>query len=340
MYGIIEYADVKEDYILIDVRSPGEYEEYTIPGAINIPLLDNEERKLVGTIYHQDSVEEAKKVGIRIVSKKLPELYDQIVKVKSANKNIVLFCERGGMRSTSLCELFNALGMGLKKLNGGYKAYRALVNKMLPNINSEKNYLVLHGYTGTGKTDILKELSNRGYDILDLEGIADHRGSTLGKVGLSKYVSQKQFESEIFESLRKTKSNNIFIEAESKRIGAVIIPDFIIQKMKTGRHILVEGSLEKRAIRITDEYVKNDNCKIQISEALDRLRKMLGNEVINKMVEDVTAGKFVEVASELMKKYYDPLYNHTQKSYHYDLAVNSDDIATACDEIELYFKGI
>ena len=200
MYGVIEYDDLDEDYILVDVRSPGEYLEYTIPNAINIPILDNEERKAVGTVYRQESVEAAKKLGVKIVSSKLPEIYEKILDLKKTNKNIVLFCERGGLRSTTLFELFNSMGVGLKKLNGGYKGYRNLVNKLLPEINSQKTYLVLHGFTGTGKTDILKALTKKGYDVLDLEGKANHRGSILGKVGLDKEIGQNNLK-QIFLSL-------------------------------------------------------------------------------------------------------------------------------------------
>ncbi len=340
LYGIIEYDELNEDYILVDVRSPGEYLENTLPNAINIPILDDEERKAVGTVYRQESAEAAKKLGIKIVSSKLPDIYESILNLKKINKNIVLFCERGGLRSTTLFELFNSMDMGVNKLKGGYKSYRNMVNKELPLINSKKTYIVLHGFTGTGKTDILKMLMEKGCDVLDLEGKANHRGSMLGKVGLDKDISQKQFEAEIFKTLKDAKTKNIFIEAESRRIGKLFIPEYIMEKMKDGIHILIESSIDVRAETILKEYIQNENSKEEIIEALEKLRKFISNETVNILIKEVKADKYKEVAIKLMELYYDPMYNHTQKNYDYSMIVNSDNLAEACLKLEGYYKRL
>lgn len=340
LYGIIEYDDLDEETILVDVRSPGEYLEYTIPNAINIPILDNEERKAVGTVYRQESAEAAKSLGIKIVSSKLPDIYEKILDLKKKNKSIVLFCERGGLRSSTLFELFNSMDMGVKKLKGGYKGYRNMVNKELPLINSQKTYIVLHGFTGTGKTDILKSLIEKGCDVLDLEGKANHRGSMLGKIGLEKDISQKQFEAEIFDTLRAAKTKNIFIEAESRRIGKLFIPEFILEKMKEGIHILIESSIDMRAEMILKEYIQSENSKEEILEALEKLRKFISNEAVDTLVKEVKVNKYKEAAIKLMELYYDPMYNHTQKNYDYSLIVNSDNLSEACVKLEEYYKRL
>ncbi|WP_010292506.1 rhodanese-like domain-containing protein [Clostridium senegalense] len=156
MFQTTEYKELKGDYVLVDVRSPLEYKENTIPGAVNIPLFNDEERALVGTIYKQESTEKAKKIGMEIVSKKLPSIYDEFLKLEKKHKKIVLFCARGGMRSGSLVALLSSLGMRVEKIKGGYKSYRGYVLEELPKLNEQVKYIVLHGNTGVGKTEILK----------------------------------------------------------------------------------------------------------------------------------------------------------------------------------------
>ncbi|MFZ5352231.1 MAG: tRNA 2-selenouridine(34) synthase MnmH [Bacillota bacterium] len=338
MFREVLYTDIREDCLLIDVRSPGEYEEYTIPGAVNVPLFDDEERKIIGTVYKNDSVEEAKRLGVEMVSKRLPLLYEKITKLKQEHRNIAMFCERGGMRSSSVCALFDSLGISITKLKDGYKGYRAQIIELLPKLNEEVSYIVIHGFTGTGKTEVLEKLEQKGYDVLNLEGIANHRGSQLGKVGLERIVSQKSFESKIFEMLRKRKSDVIFIEAESDRIGNIIVPKFIINKMREGRHLLLQSNIELRARRIIEEYMKNEDCDEQLMEGIAKLEKYIGRSRVQELNEKVRKKEYFDVAVELMNKYYDPLYYSSQVRYSYDIVVNSDDVNKACEEIEKWYK--
>lgn len=182
MHKIIEYEqlinnEIKGTYQLIDVRSPSEHKAETIPGSINLPLLDDEERTRVGTVYVNESADKAKKLGIEIVSKKLPDLYSKIIDLSNQYDNLIFFCYRGGLRSKVLVSLLDSLGIRAFKLNGGYKRYRKYVIKALPEIVKKVNFVVIHGNTGTGKTQILKILNQKGMDVLDLEGCANHRGS-------------------------------------------------------------------------------------------------------------------------------------------------------------------
>ena len=256
MLKTIEYGEIQGNYILVDVRSPGEFEEATIKGAINIPLFDDEERKIIGTVYTRESVEKAKRIGLEVASKKLLHIYDEIKELNKQYDKIVLFCARGGMRSGVLGMLLSSLGVNTERINEGYKGYRKFVIENLPQLNDKVKYIVLHGNTGVGKTEILKQLECDGFDVLDLEGFANHRGSLLGTVGLGKGTSQKEFESKIYHMLKGSKSSYVFIEAESKRIGNSIIPDFIFEKMKSGIHIFVDADIDFRTDLIIKEYTK------------------------------------------------------------------------------------
>ena len=284
MLKTIEYGDLEGNYILVDVRSPGEFEEASIMGAINIPLFDDEERKIIGTIYTRESVEKAKRLGLSIASNKLLHIYDEIKELSKQYHKIVLFCSRGGMRSGVLGMLLSSLGVETERIKDGYKGYRQHVIEMLPALNGKVEYIVLHGNTGVGKTEILKSLESDGYDVLDLEGFANHRGSLLGTVGLGKTSSQKSFESKIYHMLKGAKSSIVFIEAESKRIGNITIPDFIFEKMKIGNHIFVDANIDFRCDLIIKEYTKWDNCNEEIVESIKRLEKYLGAKMLKGIV--------------------------------------------------------
>lgn len=338
MYNTIDYDQLEGDYILVDLRSPEEYSDFTIPGAVNLPLFDNEERKLIGTVYNHESIEKAKKIGVDFASKKLPLLYEEILKLKKEHEKVVLFCERGGMRSSSVSSLLSSLGVGAVKLRGGYKGYRSVVNAMLPELNSEVDYIVIHGYTGTGKTDLLKLLESRGHDILDLEKYANHRGSLLGDVGMGSRVSQKQFESLVFDSLKARKSDIVFVEGESSRIGNIVIPHYIMEAMRSGKHILAEGSIDKRISRIVDEYTQGDDSREEIMRSLEKLGRHISAKRIEDYTRSVEAGNYSEVAKDLMLRYYDPMYENEQKGFKYELTVNTDNMEEACLSIERWLE--
>lgn len=340
MLKTIEYGEIEGNYILVDVRSPGEFTDGTINGAISMPLFDDEERKIIGTVYTRESVEKAKRLGLSVASKKLIHIYDEIKELQKKYDKIILFCARGGMRSGILGTLLNSLGVNIERINEGYKGYRRFVVENLPKVNESVQYIVLHGNTGVGKTEILKLLQQDGYNILDLEGLANHRGSLLGTVGLGKSTSQKAFESNIFHRLQKSKGSYVFVEAESKRIGNATIPDFIFQKMKTGIHIFVEADILFRVDLITREYTKFENCNEEIIECLKRLKKHIGVENIDRYCKLILNSEYDEVVSELMIKYYDPMYTHGSDKYIYELKIQVVDIKTATEEIKNWLKTI
>ncbi|HWR60010.1 MAG TPA: tRNA 2-selenouridine(34) synthase MnmH [Clostridia bacterium] len=334
MINTIAYDKLEGDYIFVDLRSPEEYSEFTIPGAVNLPIFDDEERKLIGTVYHHESIDKAKKIGVEYASRKLPALYEEISKLKAEHEKVVLFCERGGFRSSSLCALLSSIGMGVLKLKGGYKGYRSVVNTQLPELNGEVSYIVLHGYTGTGKTELLRMLEDRGHSVLDLERYANHRGSLLGDVGLGSRISQKQFESLVYDSLKGRVSDTVLVEGESSRIGNIVIPHYIMESMRAGRHLLAVGSLEKRVRRIVEEYTQKHDCNEDIVASLRKLEKHISARRIEEYIRAVEAGNYFAVARDLMVRYYDPMYENEQKGFRYELTVNTDDLEEACREVE------
>lgn len=338
MINTVDYDKLEGDYILVDLRSPEEYEEFTIPGAVSLPIFDNEERKVIGTVYTKESIDKAKKIGIECASRRLPVLYEEISKLKEQHDKVVLFCERGGYRSSSLCALLSSVGVGVLKLRGGYKGYRAVVNAQLPELNSKVSYIVIHGYTGTGKTELLKMLEDRGHAVLDLERYANHRGSLLGDVGLGERVSQKQFEAYVYDSLRSRRSDTVFVEGESSRIGNIVIPHYIMERMRAGRHILAEGSLDKRAERIVAEYTQKEDCNDDIIASLNRLGRHISAKRIDEYTQMVKSGNYHAVAEDLMVRYYDPMYGNEQKEFHFELTVNTDNMELACNQIEIWLE--
>ncbi len=319
MYHIIEYEEIIlenkiDDYVLIDVRSPSEYNEDTIPGAINLPVFTDEERIKVGTLYKRDSVEKARKLGLKIVSSKLVDIYNVVLELESKYKNLVFFCARGGYRSSSIIGLLDSIGhKHLYKLNKGYKNYRKFVIDRLDHELDNIELIVLYGNTGSGKTKILHELESQNQTVLDLEGMANHRGSTLGGVGLGEQNSQKKFESLLLSKILKRNDNYIYTEGESKRIGRVLLPPKLYKKLLSGLHLQIITDIDDRVEIILEDYINRHDD--EIIEALNRLRKMIGNQSIDDYIESVKNKNYEFVIKELMTKYYDPMYEHNEHNY-------------------------
>lgn len=318
MFQTITYEDLLNkklhgNYVLIDVRSPKEHKSENIPASINIPLFDDEERRIIGTIYDNESTEKAKQIGIESASKRLPAIYEKVANLNKEYNNLVFFCARGGYRSSSLVNLFKTLGVNAIKLDGGYKGYRKYIFEHLPEIIKDINFVVLYGNTGTGKTEILKELQKLGSDILDLEGCANHRGSLLGSVGMGEQNSQKIFESLVYESLINRKSNVVFVEGESKRIGKIIMPEYLYDAINIGINIKIEADIETRIDNLLKDYVhENDE---ELIESLNLLRHNLGNKIIDNYIEMIKKHEYRSVIEELIVKYYDPHYEFKHRDY-------------------------
>ena len=312
-YDEIEKNNLNEDYIFIDLRSESEYRDETIPGAINIPILDDDERKIVGTAYKQEDAEKAKLLGLEFVGKKLPQMYKKISHLNTKDTRLVFFCSRGGYRSSSLVALLSSIGIHSIKLEGGYKGYRHHIVENLPSLVEDLKFVVLYGNTGSGKTEILKYLREENADVLDLEGAANHRGSTLGGVGLGDQNSQKMFESILYHTLKDRNTDIVFTEGESKRIGKDVIPEYIFDKIKSGIHLNIKAPMECRIETILKDYVEGTDD--ELIEALVYLQKHLGKSKVTQYISMIKDDNYKEVIKELMINYYDPLYEKNTRHF-------------------------
>lgn len=331
----IEELHKVKDFVLVDVRSEGEYEEASIPCALNLPLFNNEERAKVGTTYVQSSPALAKQQGLAIVGPKLDNLYRQAAEW-AKDRPLVLFCWRGGMRSKSLATVFDLMGLRVFRLQGGYKAYRHLVNDYFSREFPFK-VVVLRGNTGVGKTEILKRLKEDGYPAIDLENLANNRGSVFGSVGLGSAPTQKNFEAILFEQLREVSHfPYIIVECESKRIGKVNLPTMLSNAMSNGTEVLIYDSKINRVQRLIKEYTQFPDAIPQIKIALGRLTKNLGHNKIalyNALLDQGDLAGFTEE----MLDYYDALYAYPNSpSGDYDYVVNNVDPEQGIKELEAY----
>ncbi|MGB6177892.1 tRNA 2-selenouridine(34) synthase MnmH [Carnobacterium sp.] len=336
MKPIIMYEEVvleKENKKIgfVDVRSPKEHEFSTIPGAVNIPVLDNDARETVGTLYVNGQVEEAKQYGVDWASSQLPSMYARYQELLDQYDELVIFCSRGGMRSNSIFSLLKAMGLPVSRLNGGYKAYRHYINERLDAELTKATFVTLYGLSGSGKTEILKELSKKGANILDLEGCANHRGSMLGSIGLSEPHSQKAFESLLFEASQGWQEGEVvFTEGESKRIGNVVIPSSLFSAIKEGKKVYIDAPLDLRVAQIHRDYVKEDNQK-ELSDSLGALKAFINEERVKLFQKQVMSGDVDLVIESLLVSYYDPRYNHHKSQR--DLTLVSYDAKKTADNI-------
>lgn len=345
MFGMIDYEEIhrnENEYILIDVRSESEFAQETITGAINIPILTDKEREIVGTTYVRESTDIAKKQGIEFAAARLPEIFSKLQKIIRENhgKKLVIFCARGGMRSGSVWGLLNGIGITTYKLRGGYKYYRSFVVKKLEKYSKEVKFIVLYGNTGIGKTEMLYKLKSVGYDVLDLEGAANHRGSVLGGVGLGDMYSQKKFETLMYDQLKNRKNNLIFTEGESRRIYKVIIPDEIWNVLQSGEKIYITADIEARANRLVKEYTSFENVEEEIINALDGIKKYASPENLERYKELVKEGDFKTVAIEMMQKYYDPKYNHGSNKEVIRERFHANTVDEACEKLKFIYDNI
>jgi tRNA 2-selenouridine synthase len=319
--------------LFVDVRSEDEYTKDTIPGAVNVPVLNNEERALVGTLYHHEGSASSRRLALELVAPKLPG------KIASVDSNapdgdLVVFCWRGGERSRFMASVLDTMGYNVYRISGGYKSYRRYVKEYLDKEELTQRAVVLHGLTGVGKTDVLKRLGQKGLPVLDLEGLAQHRGSVYGKIGLPPSPTQKAFESDIVRFLSSIEDEGIFIvECESRRVGNLLVPPLLMRAIKDGIRVLLYAPLADRVRRIRDIYTDGPGKNVEkLQEATTSLSKKLGRskaEELNRMLEE---RKFEPVFSFLLQKHYDPLYKYPEgPSEDFNLAVDTKDIEEASD---------
>lgn len=309
---IASFLELAKAHPVLDVRSPGEFNHAHIPGAISFPLFSDEERKIVGTTYKQNSREEAIKIGLDFFG---PTMKDRIIaaeKIANGSKTVLVHCWRGGMRSGAIAWLLDLYGFKVYTLAGGYKAYR---NWVLSVFKKELPIAIVGGYTGSGKTELLQSMESAGEQVVDLETIASHKGSAFGSIGMPAQPGQEQFENNLATKLASIKSPQggsptIWMEDESQRIGLVNIPGDLWIRMRSSRVYFLDIPFEKRLEHIVEEYGVLDRQKMM--DSIDRITKKLGHLQAQNAKNFLAEGN-ISACFEILLRYYDKLY---EKSLH------------------------
>lgn len=317
---------------MIDVRSPSEFQDSTIPGSINIPFFDDQERAEIGTIYKQVSVQAAKDRGLEIISAKLPAFVKTFEKIKGQK---AVFCWRGGMRSHTSATVLSLMGIRTYRLTGGFRAYRKWVVETLETMDFKPRVCVISGNTGAGKTAILRKLQEEGYPVLDLEAISGHRGSIFGHVGL-RANNQKTFEALLVTNLLRLKDSPYFlVEGESKRIGKAVVPEFIVNKKETGTQLLIEMPLAERVRHIIEDYRPQEN-KAELLQAYRHIKDRIHTPIAKEIEAALHEDQFEHAVRLLLAYYYDPRYEHAMKKYEQEKVIiqakTIDEAVTAVKE--------
>jgi len=298
-------------FLLLDVRSPSEFAHAHIPSAYNLPLFIDEERKVVGTTYKQQSREQAIKVGLTYFGTKMNVMLEEVEQLITANKleqdnhkniSIVVHCWRGGMRSAGVAWLLDLYGYKVYTIVGGYKAFR---NWALHQFNKAYQFKVIAGYTGSGKTAILHSLKKQNETIIDLEGLAKHKGSSFGNLAEVALPTQEMFENKLAIELHNHQDKCIWIEDESQRIGNINMPNNIFSQKQTSSIYFIDIPFEERLDCIVEEYGKHS--KEKLVNAIIRIKKRLGGldakNAINYLLDDDVKSSFA-----ILLKYYDKYY--------------------------------
>jgi len=301
--SITEFLETHKSAPILDVRSAGEYEHGHLLGSISMPLFTDEERSVIGTLYKHDGREKAIEKGLEYVGPRMADMVRRARQITADGNQIKLYCWRGGMRSNSVAWLLHTAGMHVIVLEGGYKSYRRHV---LHYLNQSFQFNVLGGYTGSGKTEILKAMQQSGAQVVDLESLANHRGSAFGALCMPAQPSTEMFENKLYQHLIQLNPQKpIWIEDESKNIGKVFLPHNIHASLKSSQTYFIICDAEKRREHLLSLYGEASIHEIQ--DALERIKKRLGNEAYQSGC-DMLKSKKLDQFCEIVLRYYDRSY--------------------------------
>ena len=305
---------------VVDVRAPLEFQQGHIPGAVNIPLFDNDERKVVGTAYKKVNKEAAMYAGLEFAGQKLVKLAKEGVRTAGNSRTLLVHCWRGGMRSKSMVWLFETMGITCYLLEGGYKSYRSYVREVLA---TPLNLLVIGGRTGSGKTAILQHLRKLGEQVIDLEGLAHHKGSAFGALGELDQPSTEQYENELCNEILPLDSEKVtWIEDESRNVGKCVIPGAIYVKMKESRILFLNISRELRARHLVKHYAGFE--KEELKSCVLKISKRLGGDRTKEALDSVDRADFYSTAM-ITLQYYDKAYMFSLEKNHKEYEVLPSD---------------
>src|SRR5262245_40545664 len=286
---------------ILDARSPAEYAEDHIPGAVSAPVLDDDERAQVGTLYKQVSQFDAKKLGAALVAKNIAHHVETLFKDKGKDWRPLVYCWRGGKRSGAMAAVLREIGWDAHTLPGGYKAYRRWVVAELETLPAKFRFIVIHGPTGSGKSRLLGALARQGAQVLDLEDLAAHRGSVLGGLPDRPQPTQKMFESRLLATLQRLDpARPVFVEGESKKIGQLQVPDALIATMRAAPCVRVAADIETRVTLLMQEYGHFLADQRALAAQLDCLVALHGREKIAEWKALGERGEFREGVRRLL----------------------------------------
>ncbi len=310
----IEHTDEFRQFDeIIDVRSPSEFAEDHVPGAINRPVLSDEQRIEVGTIYKQHSPFAAKRIGAAYVAENIAHHLVHSFDNRPKNWRPLIMCWRGGQRSGAMTLILRKIGWDATQLHGGYKDYRKLVVDELSAIPRLLSFKVICGPTGSGKSRVLQALAQQGQQVLDLEEIACHKGSVLGVLPNARQPSQKMFETRLLEALHQfDPTRPVYVEAESRKIGTIHLPDALIETMRAGSCVIIDAGFEARIRFLLGDYDYFIAAPEWLNSRLNELRKLQSREAIERWKDYVKNAQWAELVRELLEQHYDPLYRQSQ----------------------------
>ncbi len=306
---------------VVDVRSPAEFALDHVPGAVNCPVLDNAERARVGTVYKQGSPFEARKIGAALVAKNVARHVETHFASRDQRWRPLVYCWRGGKRSGSMTLVLREIGWDAASLQGGYQGYRRAMLAQLAVLPMRFNYRVVCGPTGSGKSRLLQTLTSRGAQVLDLEALARHRGSVLGDLPGDPQPSQKMFESLVWSAMRSfDPARPVFIEAESRRIGTVRVPDMLLERMRESGCVRIEAPLAERVRFLIAEYQHFLAQPAWLKALLSRLSALHSKATVARWTAQIDAGEWEALVGDLLATHYDPAYLRSMRSNYPGLA--------------------
>lgn len=303
--------DFKSYDLIIDARSPREFDEDHIPGAVNLPVVDNAEFAEVGTL-HQTNPLAAYQLGARYSLQNISRHIETHISRCGSKSRILVYCFRGGKRSKVWQDVLETIGYRVERVKGGWKAYRRWVNEQLAIVPSRFRYIVVSGPTGCGKTRLLTALQENGAQVLDLEGLATHRGSIIGAVPGRPQPTQKLFDSMLLDRLASFDGNRpVWVESESKKIGQVQLPDALLNAMRAGMTIAVDAPMALRVQLLREDYAHFEDDPDALIERLRYLRPLVGGDEFEQWETLASQKKVPELFERLMRHHYDPTYRRS-----------------------------
>lgn len=297
---------------IIDVRSPSEFAEDRIPGAINCPVLDDDERRRVGTQYTQESAFAARRQGAALVARNIARHLEQTFAAMPRQWRPLVYCWRGGQRSAAMAHVLGSVGWPVRRLDGGYRAFRRQVIADLEVLPRQFRLRIVCGPTGSGKSRLLQHLARRGAQVLDLESLARHRGSVLGALPDSPQPSQKHFETELWSGLRSFDPRQpVFVESESRKVGRLRLPDALLEHMRAAECIELRLPSEARVRLLRDEYAHLETDSSTLLQQLESLVPLHGRQRVETWKRLASEARWEEMVIRLLGEHYDPAYQRS-----------------------------